>query len=255
MVILTYILGLNLHSMQSSGIIHRMLNYSMLKATTAMAALGTRQTKASSLSGRKSLSNIPRRRRSRRSLPEGTGEVKGGIEVHDNFFPSETQAEILRLMERPKWSLTGGRPPNVFWHMDDLDEEPYFRNHLFQLICDRLGRTFKIERIYANGQTALQYGEPHTDDGDVTFLYYPCPRWEFSWNGALLFLGDGDGASANREITTTIQYKPNRAVLFPAELEHYADAPSKSFGGLRVSLAYKLRLLTESRTPHTHELV
>ena len=169
------------------------------------------------------------------------------VEIHDNFLPADTQEEILRLMQRPKWSFTGGRPPNAFWHMDGLEEEPYFRHELFQLICERLGRTFEVERIYANGQTALQYGDPHRDDGDVTFLYYPNPEWEYSWNGSLFFVNKRE-----REVSNVIQYKPNRALLFPAGLLHYADAPSKSFTGLRVSLAYKLRLPKRTRRRSLH---
>ena len=50
----------------------------------------------------------------------------------------------------------------VFWisrHMDGLEAEPFFREQLFGLICARLGRRFEVERIYANGQTALQQGQ------------------------------------------------------------------------------------------------
>ena len=39
-----------------------------------------------------------------------------------------------------------------------------------------------------------------------------------------------------------VDYKPNRAVFFPADLVHAAEAPSAEFPGLRVSLAYKLKL-------------
>ena len=56
----------------------------------------------------------------------------------------------------------------VFWisrHMDGLEAEPFFREQLFGLICARLGRRFEVERIYANGQTALQQGTPHFDLG------------------------------------------------------------------------------------------
>ena len=173
------------------------------------------------------------------SVEAGTSETALDVEVHDEFFPAETQAEILRLMERPRWSFTGGRPPNHFWHMDGLQEEPFFGQQLLGQICARLGRRFEAERIYANGQTALQTGAPHLDDGDMTFLYYPNPRWKVSWNGSLLFLRNGALASV-------VQYRPNRALLFPAGLVHYADAPSKEFPGLRVSLAYKLRLPPDS---------
>eukprot|EP00966_Prymnesium_polylepis_P302474 6987883-Prymnesium_polylepis.3 len=79
-----------------------------------------------------------------------------------------------------------------------------------------------------------QSGAPHQDDGDITFLYYPNPQWDFSLNGSLFFVGN------RGELDRVIQYRPNRALLFPAGLVHYADAPSKNFEGLRVSLAYKL---------------
>ena len=158
------------------------------------------------------------------------------IEILDNFFDAATQEEILRLMERPKWSFTGGRIPNQFWHMDGLEAEPFFRQKLFSRICKSLGQEYDVVRIYANGQTATQHGSPHTDDGDFTFLYYPNPRWKTSWGGALHFFDD-DGATVH-----AVDYKPNRAVFFPADLVHAAEAPSAEFPGLRVSLAYKLKL-------------
>ena len=161
------------------------------------------------------------------------GRAAAGIEVHDDFLPVDTQADVLLQMERARWSFTGGRPPNSFWHMDGLEAEPFFREHLFGLICERLGRTFAVQRIYANGQTALQHGAPHVDDGDLTFLYFPNPRWRAAWNGSLHFLSGG-------ALDAVVPYRPNRAVVFPSSLVHYADAPSKSFPGLRVSLAYKL---------------
>ena len=146
------------------------------------------------------------------------------------------------MMERPKWSFTGGQPPNQFWHMDGLESEPYFRDELLTQIESKLGRKFAgVERIYANGQTALQHGAPHRDDGDVTFLYYPNPVWDDAWNGSLLFLS-GRSSRGGRKVAHSVQYKPNRGLLFPANLAHCADAPSKSFTGLRVSLAYKFTL-------------
>ena len=53
---------------------------------------------------------------------------------------------------------------------------------------------------------------------------------------ALRFFDD-DGATVH-----AVDYKPNRAVFFPADLVHAAEAPSAEFPGLRVSLAYKLKL-------------
>ena len=97
---------------------------------------------------------------------------------------------------------------------------------------------------------------PHDDDGDFTFLYYPNPEWKVHWHGHLHFLNKVGPEEYNNgwsewkkfsykweesdEIQNTITYKPNRAVIFPGKLIHYAEAPHRYYSGLRVSLAYKL---------------
>ena len=52
-------------------------------------------------------------------------------------------------------------------------------------------------------------------------------------------VGSNIGPS-DMETSRIVSYKPNRAVLFPGSIWHYADAPSRFFNGLRISLAYKL---------------
>ena len=158
------------------------------------------------------------------------------IEVYDNFFPIDIHRNIFKILQRPKWSLTGGGSYEKFWHMDGLEDEEYFNTFLFEKICKKLDRSFNYLRIYANGQTAGQCGTPHTDDGELTFLYYPNKEWRTEYQGHLMFLEDN-------EIVKTVTYKPNRAVLFPAIMEHYADAPNTYYPDLRISLAYKLEVL------------
>ena len=41
------------------------------------------------------------------------------------------------------------------------------------------------------------------------------------------------------EVSEVIVYKPNRVVMFPAHIVHYADAPHRLYNFLRISLAYK----------------
>ena len=117
------------------------------------------------------------------------------------------------------------------------EKEEYFSTYLYNLICTKLGRKFKnILRIYANGQTAGQCGNPHTDDGDITILYYPNPDWQMDYHGHLIFSGDGNSP------THIIEYKPDRMVMFPAKMVHYSEAPHRFYQGLRISLAYKLEV-------------
>lgn len=159
------------------------------------------------------------------------------IEVLDDFFSQEIHEKIWQLVKRPKWSLTGGNPSDRFWHMNDLEGERYFNTYLFKIICKKLNRSFKIRRVYANGQTAGQCGVPHRDDGDVTVLYYPNPEWKLDWQGHFMVL---EGEDSSSEIARTITYKPNRAIILPANIYHYADAPHRMFNGLRISVAWKL---------------
>ena len=91
------------------------------------------------------------------------------IKVHDDFFSEDTRKEIWDLLLRPKWAPDGGSVNNWFWHMDNLESEKYFSEYLYEIICDKLKINYKIGRIYANGQSAGQCGNPHTDDGDYTF--------------------------------------------------------------------------------------
>ena len=57
--------------------------------------------------------------------------------------------------------------------------------------------------------------------------------------GHLVFL------NGNTEVDKMVTYKPNRAVIFPASVMHYGDAPHRKFNGLRISLAYKLWRVNE----------
>lgn len=158
------------------------------------------------------------------------------IQVYDNFFQEDIRLEILEKLMRPNWGISGGNPtkPEIFWHYDGLEKEHYFSTHIYTLLCEKVGMKFKaIERIYANGQTGGQCGTPHKDDGDLTFLYYPTSNWNTRKQGHLMFLLED-------EVNKVVEYKTNRAVIFDGSITHYADAPSRFFNGLRISLAYKL---------------
>ena len=79
------------------------------------------------------------------------------IEVYDNFFPKEIHEEVFEKLLEPGWRFRGGSLRNTFWHYDGLDQQDYFTDFLYRMICERLNKTFKsVERIYANGQTACQ---------------------------------------------------------------------------------------------------
>ena len=157
------------------------------------------------------------------------------LKIIDNFFSENIRREIYDLLRYgSNWSFTGGREDRRLWHVDRLEEDIFFNTYLFNIICDELDKDFSIKRIYANGQTANQCGNPHYDDGDMTFIYYPNPDWKIEDQGHLIFLKSDD------EVSNVVTYKSNRAILFPSSIKHYSDAPHRLFSGLRISLAYKL---------------
>ena len=184
------------------------------------------------------------------------------IQVIDNFFTPDIHKKIFELMLRHQWSFTGGNNFSPFWHMNGLENEDYFSDYLFNIIKNKLDLNVKIRRIYANGQTAGQNGNPHPDvidsDNDITFIYYPNQVWKYALGGNLVFFEDNgngieyesirrkyitDDSSTSIKIKQVVTYMPNRAIIFPANIWHQALEPNRSFNGLRVSLAYKLELL------------
>ena len=82
-------------------------------------------------------------------------------------------------------------------------------------------------------------------------------EWKFNWGGHLTFLdimneSEDEFDRIEEEImdstyfpvtTNSITYVPNRAILFPGNIWHYAHPPHRTFDGLRVSLAYKLQII------------
>ena len=83
-------------------------------------------------------------------------------------------------------------------------------------------------------------------------------EWKFNWGGHLTFLDiKSDSEDMDDQImeeinqaiyypvriTNSVTYVPNRGVLFPANIWHYAHPPHRTFDGLRVSLAYKLEII------------
>ena len=179
------------------------------------------------------------------------------FKIHDNFFPPEEIKTINEYITRPRWSFNGGGTylendnfKSHFWHMNGLEKEEYFTKTLWEFIrrqCFGYDESYRnseppyknveLIRCYANGQTAGQHGVPHKDDGDVTVLYYP-NQWQHYWGGHLHLMKDN-------MVDYIIEYKHNRLVMFDANVEHYSTAPVLSYGGLRMSVAWKVKIHKE----------
>lgn len=179
------------------------------------------------------------------------------IEIIDNFFDKDTFLEITSKIYDGSWVFgsssnreqsTNGNiieekingnylnPSSKtipFWNMD-LSKSNYFKNIIFSTIKDKLNIDYKIDLIYANGQTFGQSGDCHIDHiNGYTFLLYCNRIWNFDWGGKTAFLYPDN-------TTEYIDAKPNRAIFFPGSIIHRSEEVSRNFTGLRITLAYKL---------------
>ena len=107
----------------------------------------------------------------------------------------------------------------------------------------------EVEEIMIETQKSMgELGTLHTgkiyfhneDTGDI---YDPTEEKEEGWTGHnVIYKMKNLKYIKDEEVSRVIQYKPNRALVFPAKIMHYADAPSRFYNGLRISLAYKLKV-------------
>lgn len=124
-----------------------------------------------------------------------------------------------------------------FWRLP-LDDNPFFTQHMFNMIEKRTEKKFELLEVYCNGQCYGQDGHPHIDNvhGEThTFLYYANKDWNLTWGGQTVFLVD------NKRIG--IDPYPNRAILFSTDLMHYGEAYNQFCRDIRLTVCYKLREL------------
>ena len=177
------------------------------------------------------------------------------IRVFDNLLTDEMMQVCHKLLDRPKWSFDGGGSHSRFWHMNNLEEDWFFKDSMYKYVKMCLfgvvmpevedDDDVKVKRIYANGQTATQSGVLHRDDDNPnawTFMYYSTPNWKPIFAGNTQFFSDDDRKGKNNLIKT-VQYVSNRAVVFPSRLFHMAEAPARQYGGLRTTVAYKMDIV------------
>ena len=158
-----------------------------------------------------------------------------------NFFTDTDHLSINRAISKRPWywghssngkSKSGGIPP--FWQMP-LDDDAFFTKYLLNRIVENTSTEYDLERVYANGQTYGMRGSIHQDGFDEscrTLLYYPLEVWNPEWNGKTAFkLGN-----EYRYITP----EPNKAIIFPGAIPHWAEETSRTFASLRITIAWKL---------------
>lgn len=157
---------------------------------------------------------------------------------YENVLSQKDFEHIQDIILSPRWAWGHTSNPSdqtSFWEIYDLENDPFFSEHLFNQIKEKTGDNLQIERIYMNGQTSELHGTLHQDtkqENGRTFLIYCTPNWNPQHGGGTMFVADGE--------TATVAYKPNSAIYFQGNIYHCAAPISKAFNGLRVTLAFKL---------------
>jgi hypothetical protein len=166
------------------------------------------------------------------------------IERYFDFLTQEKYNQLTRIVEKFQWNYAGFSTnesnSNKFWY-SELMGHPFFTEWLSEI--EKLSnKKFKIDRLYANGQTLGQDGSWHVDSNNnetgYTFLYYFNDSDDISLIGETYFIVDGEPLGV-----TPI---PNSAVLFHHKYKHKGMAPRKGYNDLRVTIAFKLTEITNT---------
>lgn len=181
------------------------------------------------------------------------------IKIFEDFLTYEELEKCKNATSRPKWSfgqISNSSPISTpFWRMT-LDDDEFFNTHLLSKIQDKTGKQFKLERVYANGQTFGQDGTYHQDapeDGYYTFCIYINKQitsetvdnigGEFVFKMPFEKVPDNSSHQESHNFSRIV-VEPiyNRGILFPSNLFHKGLAYNRYNRGLRISIAWKLRL-------------
>jgi hypothetical protein len=179
------------------------------------------------------------------------------IKIFDDFLTPDELEKCAEAVSRPQWKfgqISQTSPiATPFWMMT-LTDDPFFNTHLKSKIEAATTHNFTVQRIYANGQTFGQDGTFHQDDitdDSYTFCIYVnkhiTPETADNIGGEFILKIPSDNLvylDKEKDLFSRVVITPlyNRGILFPASCFHKGLAFNRYNKGLRVSIAWKLKL-------------
>ena len=166
------------------------------------------------------------------------------ITIFENFINDEELEEVIDAINHSSWKYMSHSTKGkiLFWNAEMIQEATIGKQILNKLE-KMFSKKFKINRMYANGQTFNQDGEFHQDsfeENAYTLLIYVSPITEENVD----IIG---GFTQIKRGTNIINIHPyqKRALLFKSNLIHRGMAPSRHSDMLRVTLAIKFEEVSE----------
>ena len=157
---------------------------------------------------------------------------------YDNVLPSREfheQAEYLQNVDYKFQGISNENDQLKFW-FHDLSNNKFYTEEFFNIIKNLIKIDVELVRVYANGQTYGLPGYMHIDseeENNLTVIYYANHVWNPEWGGHTVITAD-DGIAS-------VLPSGNTAIVFPGNIPHVANEPTRHCPVLRTTVAFKLK--------------
>ena len=164
------------------------------------------------------------------------------IDYYDNFLEEHVAQLIDMQIREVSWKYDYDSKPNgtqKHWHVfcghniNVIPDEYEFIIPIWEKIKNVIN--VELERVYLNAHTFGIEPHIHTDDGDITMIYYPIMKWKTEWGGGTSVYDNDD----ETKIPTYVPYVGNRLLTFSASLPHQAMPVARVCYQLRSVIVFK----------------
>ena len=163
------------------------------------------------------------------------------IKFVKNFLNTNDFEEVVKTVNNGKWTLQSSDSrdkTHLEFLYQDQSNNQFFNTYLFNKVKEHIDGNFELSRIYFNGQWSGRDGNFHSDDCDVTALFYVSP-YEYGWGGFTEIMTD------NPLVIHPLQ---NSLLIFPGRIAHKGYSFSYQTCPMRISLAFKINYSDDYNT-------
>jgi hypothetical protein len=161
--------------------------------------------------------------------------------VVENFLSDVEFSSLAEEFKYLNWSLcnwSDSSNPFLFFGVP-LTQRPQHLSNFASSVSLRtrkhLHSKLKFVRLHINGQVFGQEGQFHRDSLEpdfVSVLLFTNSFWDVCWGGGFSYI------FPNTMDVKTVAYQPNRAVIFPSNMLHCGQSPSRCTDVFRTSVVF-----------------